>query len=188
MVASINSRRGSRKKIQTKKTNKPQEVHLLPMSMERMEQLKKDLIAPINLARSEFDGFHERLKELRENRIENKIGFRLKQTEAAFLTDQLPPNYNRVERGLIKPSVDLLIQVSEIFGVTIDFLVKGKYSSHLYIQRDESNEQKGDNKPSGAGILGAYEQIISAKEHQINALNSLVDELRKENKRLQEQR
>lgn len=150
--------------------------------MERIDQLKKETDTPIKLGRAEFETFHDRLKELRENRLENKIGFRLKQNEAAFLTDQLPPNYNRVERGLIKPSIDLLIQLSEIFGVTIDFLVKGRQATHLY----SAKEDQGQKEAPGEGILGAYQQIISAKDHQIEALNSLVNELRKENKRLTE--
>jgi transcriptional regulator with XRE-family HTH domain len=177
MVTTTNSTRGLRKKNQPK-TKKPIES-FIPVSMERIEQLKNESTASANLARSEFETFHERLKELRENRIENKIGFRLKQNEAAFLTDQLPPNYNRVEKGLIKPSIDLLIQLSELFGVTIDFLVKGKYATNLYTAKEDNG-----NTPSSEGILNAYKQIVSAKDQQIIALNDLVEHLQKENKKL----
>lgn len=151
--------------------------------MERIEQMKKDFNKPINLARNEFETFHERLKDVRENRIENRIGYRLKQNEAAILTDQLPPNYNRVERGLIKPSIDLLIQLSEIFGVTIDFLVKGNQASKLYITGNKE-EEKETQQTSDGGILDAYQQIISAKDQQIETLNLLIEQLNKENKRL----
>lgn len=142
-------------------------------AMDRIEQLKEETLNQVKLIRDEFETFHDRLKDLRENRIENKIGYRLKQNEAAFLTDQLAPNYNRVEKGAIKPSIDLLIQLSEIFGVTIDFLIKGKYASSLYISKSNSrNGEEGDDDR-----VVAYKRIVEAKDQQIVALNQQIEAL-----------
>lgn len=156
--------------------------------MERVEQLKNETLPQIELARGEFETFHERIKELRESRIENRVGFRLKQNEAAFLTDQLPPNYNRVEKGLIKPSIDFIIQISEVFGVTTDFLIKGELAPYLYSsdgKKGKREEKKEERKEApDREIIEVYRQVIDAKDNQIKSINALVDNLEKEIERL----
>jgi transcriptional regulator with XRE-family HTH domain len=143
--------------------------------MDRIEEIKKQCLTSIRSAEDEFKKFPVRLRRLRLQEEGNKVGFPLKQNELARVVDLLPPNYSRVEKGNIAPSIGLLIALSEVFGVTIDYLVKGQ-------QLPQIDEEKMEL--AGGSNVGVLDELLKSKDQHIDALNMLVKQLQEENKRL----
>ena len=61
----------------------------------------------------------KRVKELRESRGYTQIQFSEKMNISRGY-------YSKVELGIKAPSIDVLIDIAEFFGVTLDYLVLGK--------------------------------------------------------------
>lgn len=152
--------------------------------MERIEDIKNQCLDSISRAGDEFKNFPGRLKRLRTNEEENKIGVYLKQSELAEIVGLLPPNYSRIEKGNIAPSVGLLIALSEVFGVTIDYLIKGQHSAQE--KAGEREPARVNNEPvevvsNNASVI---DELLKSKDQHIEVLNVLVRQLQDENKRL----
>ena len=64
-------------------------------------------------------------KRIRQLRIQN--GFTQEQTANAINIDQ--SYYGRIETGKRGCSVNLFVQLSDLFGVSLDYLILGKSSS-----------------------------------------------------------
>ena len=143
--------------------------------MDEIEEIKSQHFNSIRKAGDEFKNFPHRLRQLRLQEVKNKLEAPLKQNELARLVDLLPPNYSRIEKGGIAPSVGLLISLSEYFGVSIDYLVKGNPAA---LNNRFEPVKLGRNEPP------LFDELLKSKEEQINVLNILVRQLQEENKRL----
>ena len=66
----------------------------------------------------------ERIRKLRTRR-----GFTQEKTANVLNIDQ--SDYGRIETGKRGGPVDLLVQLSDLFGVSLDYLILGKSSSDL---------------------------------------------------------
>lgn len=79
--------------------------------------------------------FHERLYELRKNSG-------LTQNELAEKLDVSRQAISRWEMGTAKPEIENLIALSEIFGVSLDYLLKGQTSGGETHQTELPNSQE----------------------------------------------
>lgn len=71
----------------------------------------------------------ERIRQLR-------IKSSLTQEKAAAALNVDRSFYNRIEAGKKGCSVDLFVQLSDLFHVSLDYLIKGKYSGDLLENAD----------------------------------------------------
>ena len=76
--------------------------------------------------------FSKNLKDLREKRG-------LLQKQVASAINVYPSNYSKIEKGERQPTVEMLIALAELFGVSIDELVNSK---GIEVTQDESVEDK----------------------------------------------
>lgn len=77
----------------------------------------------------------ERIRQLRIERG-------LTQEKAALALNVDRSFYNRIEAGRKGCSIDLFIQLSDLFHVSLDYLILGKYSDNLLDSTDKSRIKK----------------------------------------------
>ena len=85
--------------------------------------------------------FGQRIKEQR-----NRMG--LTQEELALRLNISHVHMNRMEKGKEGCSIDLLLEIAELFGVSTDYLLMGRLSSSAEIKDDLQD------------VLGSLEDII----------------------------
>ncbi|MDE6922735.1 MAG: helix-turn-helix domain-containing protein [Oscillospiraceae bacterium] len=73
-------------------------------------------------------------ERIRQLRIENS----LTQERAASVLNIDRSFYNRIEAGKKGCSIDLLVQISDLFHVSLDYLVLGRYSTDLILDADRT--------------------------------------------------
>lgn len=121
-----------------------------------------------------------RIKELRESK-----GISMK--EAARLLDLPYTTYVNYEKGLREPTSELLIQIADFFGVSIDYLIgRSAYS------KPEVSEIHNDKKTSEVPMAPAHDQNhniirIAARngtyqertlsDDQLAALKAILDQM-----------
>ena len=77
-------------------------------------------------------------ERIRQLRIDN----RLTQEQAAEALNISRTFYSRVETGEKGCSIDLFVQVSNLFHVSLDYLILGKYSNNLLMNEDRIQIKK----------------------------------------------
>lgn len=77
-------------------------------------------------------------ERIRQLRIENG----LTQEQAAETLNISRTFYSRVETGEKGCSIDLFVQVSNLFHVSLDYLILGKYSNDLLVNADRDQMKK----------------------------------------------
>ncbi len=90
---------------------------------------------------------------IRQLRIKN--GLTQEQVAAALNIDR--SFYSRIEAGKNGCSVDLFIQLSDLFGVSLDYLIMGKYSQTLL-----KNGERMLLKENLENLLSRLEQVNAA--------------------------
>ena len=82
--------------------------------------------------------FSERLKELRK-------GLYMTQDDVANIVGLSKSSINMYERGEREPSIETLCKLSELFGVSIDYLLDNNNSAeqwkHLYYEADNARHE-----------------------------------------------
>ena len=97
-------------------------------------------------------GMSLRIKEERKR-------LHLTQEEIAEKLDISVKHFSEVERGLTGLSIENLIKLSRIFGVSIDYLVKGETDSEWY------------------GVVSAVQNVPKDKEREFKELIDLAVKL-----------
>lgn len=83
--------------------------------------------------------FHERLRELRKHSP-------LMQKDIATQIGVSVRTFQQYELGKIEPSIEKLILLSQIFDVTVDFLIcRDEYLSEVGVAKSEINPLKHPN-------------------------------------------
>lgn len=78
-------------------------------------------------------------ERIRQLRIENS----LTQEKVASMLNIDRSFYNRIESGKKGCSIDLLVQLSDLFHVSLDYLILGRYSTDLIWDADRA-QMKSD--------------------------------------------
>jgi len=102
------------------------------------------------------NGFPDRLRECRKK-------MKLSQTELGKLIGLHYVNIGRYEKGLAKPPVEKLKRLSEVLGVTTDYLLEGKI--------DEVAQQKLEDKD----LLQLFKDIESFQEEDKKIIKRLIE-------------
>ena len=123
-----------------------------------------------------------RLKDLRESR-----GINMK--EAAKLLNMPYTTYVNYEKGLREPTSEVLIQMADFYGVTIDYLMGRSYSTNLVdisstsdIIKKQADAAITPHQPKQRNIVkiaarnGAYEERILSDE-QLSALKAILSQM-----------
>ena len=87
----------------------------------------------------DMKGSGERIRQLR---IKN--GLTQEKTAAALNIDR--SFYNRIEAGKKGCSIDLFIQLSELFHASLDYLITGRYSENLLEAADKARMKEDIEK------------------------------------------
>lgn len=96
----------------------------------------------------------------------------LKQKVVAKHLNIAPATYSRYETGVIKPSPEVLVQLSGLFGVSVDYLLgAGDYANDLCVKEDISyygTSIKLNN------ILSDDEQAVEWKGNKLSVLDKKI--------------
>lgn len=116
-----------------------------------------------------------RIKELRESK-----GISMR--EAARLLEMPYTTYVNYEKGLREPTSEVLIQIADFFGVSIDFLVGRKSGSAVEcsIQPDSNNVIVPSAEKKNVLLIaardGSYQERILS-DQQLAALKAILDQM-----------
>ncbi len=97
---------------------------------------------------------HYDMKESGRRIRQLRIGVGYTQEKVAALLSVSRSVYSRIEAGKCGCSVDLFIQLSGLFGVSLDYLILGKYSDALL-----SNSERSILKDATGKLMIYLEQI-----------------------------
>lgn len=109
---------------------------------------------------------------IRELRLE----FGMTQEELGKRIGQTKSNISKYERGTLQPSIETLNQLSDIFNVSIDYLVGRsnvrnlKDVSCLLKQYDDLSEESKKELEKYIHLLKIKDQVDKGKEEQSSAL------------------
>ncbi len=131
--------------------------------------------------------FHKRLKQLRLNK--KKMDTKYTQGYMAEITGVARSTYTAYENGTKQPPMETIVKMANHFGVTTDYLIGKSDQPDVLTEKDRKDIAKRMEKikkdlHENEG-LSFYGEPISeeAKESLISALEFVITETQKENKK-----
>jgi transcriptional regulator with XRE-family HTH domain len=110
----------------------------------------------LDMATKDTNSFAYRLRELRKQR-------NLSQTELGHLTNLHYTHIGRFERGLAKPNGTSLIKLSDVLGVSSDYLMEG------------STDQAAKAKFQDRELLKQFQEVERLPDEDKNVIKTLLD-------------
>ncbi len=110
----------------------------------------------LDMATKDTNSFAYRLRELRKQK-------NLSQTELGDLADLHYTHIGRFERGLAKPNGTTLIKLSDVLGVSSDYLMEG------------STDQAAKAKFQDRELLKQFQEVERLPDEDKNVIKVLLD-------------